>query len=142
MSNEDCTFCSIVSGDLPCSKVAEDERTLAFMDLDPGSEGHLLVIPKRHSPDLFTITPDDLVATTLAAQRIAPAALTALGADGLNLFHCSGSAAWQTVLHFHLHVIPRYRDRSKEKLELMFAPGSPSDPDRLAEQARLLAAEL
>ena len=135
-------FCGIVAGTVSCAKVAEDADTLAFMDIDPGSDGHLLVIPKRHSADLVEIPADDLVATTLAAQRIAEVVLSALGADGVNLLNCSGAEAWQTVFHFHLHVIPRYRDKSKDRLELPFEPGMPADADAIAERARVLAAAL
>lgn len=116
--------------------------TFAFMDIDPGSDGHLVVIPKRHSADLIEISADDLAATTLTAQRIAKVAMSELGADGVNLLNCSGPAAWQTVFHFHLHVIPRYHDRSKDRLELPFEPGMPADAEAIAEHARLLAAKL
>ncbi|MBS2536948.1 HIT family protein [Catenulispora sp. NF23] len=139
---DQCVFCGIVAGTIPCAKVAEDAMTFAFMDIDPGSDGHLVVIPKRHSADLFEISADDLAATTLTAQRIAEVALSELGADGVNLLNCSGPAAWQTVFHFHLHVIPRYHDRSKDRLELPFEPGMPADAEAIAEHARLLAAKL
>lgn len=141
-STDECVFCGIVAGTVPCAKVAEDATTFAFMDIDPGSDGHLLVVPKRHSADLFDIPAADLADTTLAAQRIARATLSALGADGVNLFQCSGVEAWQTVFHFHLHVIPRYRDRRKDRMELPFEPGRPADVDAIAERARVLAASL
>ncbi len=141
-SSDECVFCGIVAGTVPSAKVAEDETTFAFMDIDPGSDGHLLVIPKRHSADLVEIAGEDLAATTLAAQRIAKAVLAELGADGVNLLNCSGTAAWQTVFHFHLHVIPRYRDKSKDRLELPFEPGKPADLDAIAARARVLAAAL
>ena len=141
-STGNCVFCGIVAGRIPCAKVAEDASTLAFMDIDPGSDGHLLVIPKRHSADLVTISEGDLAATTLAAQRISKVAISELGADGVNLLNCSGAAAWQTVFHFHLHVIPRYRDKGKDRLELPFEPGQPTDPETIADRARLLAAAL
>ncbi|WP_182523809.1 HIT family protein [Nocardioides dongkuii] len=141
-SAEQCVFCGIVAGTIPCAKVAEDATTFAFMDIDPGSDGHLLVIPKRHSADLVQIPAEDLTATTLAAQRIAIVALSELGADGVNLLHCSGVAAWQTVFHFHLHVIPRYRDKGKDRLELPFEPGRLADTEAIAERARKLAAAL
>ena len=141
-STGQCVFCEIVAGTVPCAKVAEDATTFAFMDIDPGSDGHLLVIPKRHSAGLIDISADDLAATTLAAQRIAKVALPALGADGVNLLNCSGAEAWQTVFHFHLHVIPRYRDKKKDRLELPFEPGKPADGDAIAERARVLAATL
>lgn len=141
-SSDGCVFCGIVAGTVPCEKVAEDAATIAFMDIDPGADGHLLVIPKRHSADLLDIPADDLAATAVAAQRIARAALPALGADGANLLQCSGGAAWQTVSHFHLHVIPRYLDRSRDRLELPFEPGRPADAGAIAQHARAIAAAL
>lgn len=140
--DENCVFCEIVAGRMPSDTVAEDASTLAFMDIDPGSDGHLVVIPKQHSADLLSVSPDDLAATTLAAQRIAKAMYTHLGADGVNLLNCCGSAAWQTVFHFHLHVIPRYHDTSKDRMELPYEPGMPSDADARARYARLLSAVL
>lgn len=137
-----CVFCEIVAGRLPCDKVAEDATTLAFMDIDPGSDGHLLVIPKAHSADLLSVAPQDLIATTLEAQRIAKAMCTRLGAEGVNLLNCCGAVGWQTVFHFHLHVIPRYRDRSKDRMELPFEPGTPSDADARARYARTLSVAL
>ncbi len=143
-STDHCLFCAIVAGTVPCAKVAEDATTFAFMDIDPGSDGHLLVIPKRHSADLFDISADDLADTMFAAQRISRAVRSALGADGVNLFNCSGMEAWQTVFHFHLHVIPRYQDRdaNNDRLELLYEPGQPVDRDAMAERARVLAAVL
>ncbi|MDQ6641616.1 MAG: HIT domain-containing protein [Actinomycetota bacterium] len=141
-STGQCAFCGIVAGTVPCAKVAEDATTFAFMDSDPGSDGHLLVVPKRHSADLVEISTDDLAATTLAAQRIAIVALSELDADGVNLLNCCGAEAWQTVFHFHLHVIPRYSDKDKDRLELPFEPGIPADADAIAERARVLAASL
>lgn len=141
-STDQCVFCEIVVGNIPCAKVAEDAMTFAFMDIDPGSDGHLLVVPKRHSADLTAISGDDLIAATLAAQRIATVALSELGAEGVNLLNCCGAEAWQTIFHFHWHVIPRYRDRGKDRLTLPFEPGRPSDADAIAERARVLAASL
>lgn len=138
----DCLFCGIIAGTIPSAKVAEDESTYAFMDINPGSHGHLLVIPKRHSADLVEIPPEDLAATTLAAQRIAKVTLSELGADGVNLLNCCGADAWQTVFHFHLHVIPRYRDKSKDRLQLPFEPGVAGDPEVIAAHAKVLAAAL
>ena len=141
-ANDTCVFCEIIAGRIPCDKVAEDGTTLAFMDIDPGADGQLLVIPKQHTTDLLSISPEDLTATTLVAQRIAKAMYTQLGAEGVNLLNCCGTAGWQTVFHFHLHVIPRYRDRSKDRMELPFEPGSPSDADARAQYARLLSTVL
>lgn len=122
-----CLFCGIIAGTVPSVKVAEDETTFAFMDINPGSDGHILVIPNRHSKDLFEIPAEDLTAVTLAAQRIAKAAVAEFGADGVNLLNCCGADAWQTVFHFHLHVIPRYLDKTKDRLVLPWQPGTPGD---------------
>jgi len=108
MAEPDCIFCKIVAGELPATIVDRDERTLAFMDINPATRGHALVIPRAHATDLLHIEPDELAAVTLAAQRLAARAKERLGADGVNVINSCGAAAWQTVFHFHLHVIPRY----------------------------------
>jgi histidine triad (HIT) family protein len=108
MADPDCIFCKIVAGELPASVVAEDERTLAFMDIAPATRGHALVIPRAHSTDLLSIDREDLGAVALAAQRLAGRMKERLGADGVNLLNSCGLAAWQTVFHVHVHVIPRY----------------------------------
>ena len=107
---ENCVFCGIVSGHVPGTKVAEDDLTLTFMDINPAADGHMLVIPKFHSEDLLEIDAEDLTAVTLSAQRVAKAAMSELGADGVNLLNCCKAPAWQTVFHFHLHVVPRHGD--------------------------------
>lgn len=135
---DQCLFCGIVAGDIPSTKVAEDETTYAFMDINPASDGHLLVVPKRHSTDLLDIDPTDLADVTRAAQRIAAVAVKELGADGVNLLNCCGADAWQTVFHFHLHVIPRYTDKSKDRLSLPWQP-TPGDRDTIAAVGSRLA---
>src|SRR5439155_12743309 len=106
----DCLFCKIVAGELPATRINEDERTLAFMDINPWTRGHALVIPKAHSADLGEIGEDDLAAVVAAAKRVAERQRERLGAEGVNLLNSYGAAAWQTVFHFHVHVIPRYAD--------------------------------
>ena len=140
--SDQCLFCAIVADDVPSVKVAEDDTTYAFMDINPGSDGHILVIPKRHSKDLVEISADDLVEVTLAAQRIAKAAVEEFGADGVNLLNCCGADAWQTVFHFHLHVIPRYVDKSKDRLELPWQPGTSGDRATIAALGGRLSATL
>jgi histidine triad (HIT) family protein len=108
MADPDCIFCKIVAGELPANVVDEDERTLAFMDIAPATRGHALVIPRAHSADLLSIDREDLGAVALAAQRLAGRMKERLGAYGVNLLNSCGPAAWQTVFHFHVHVIPRY----------------------------------
>jgi len=122
----ECIFCKIVAGELPAAVVAADERVLAFLDINPATRGHTLVIPRAHVEDIHEIDTDDLAAATALAQRIASRARERLGADGVNLLHSSGSAAWQTVFHFHIHVIPRYLG-DPLRLPWVPAPGAPSD---------------
>lgn len=124
-----CVFCGIVVGRVPSAIVAKDETTVAFMDINPGTDGHLLVIPKRHSADVLDIPADDLVATTLVAQRMARAVVDGLDADGVTLLNCCGKAGWQSVFHFHLHVIPRYDDPAKDSLVEPYEPLQGTDAD-------------
>jgi histidine triad (HIT) family protein len=131
-----CLFCKIVAGDIPSTRVFEDERTIAFMDINPGTRGHLLVIPREHSADLLEIGAEDLAACALAAQRMARLVKERLGADGVNLVNSCGAVAWQTVFHFHIHVIPRY---AGDPLRLPWQP-TPGDRDEIAAAARELGA--
>ncbi len=131
MSDPDCIFCKIVAGELPARIVDEDERTIAFMDIAPATRGHALVIPRAHSRDVLEAAPEDLQAVALAAQRLAGRARERLGADGVNLLNSCGQAAWQTVFHLHIHVIPRYRD---DPLRLPWVP-SEGDPEEIAAAA-------
>jgi histidine triad (HIT) family protein len=104
----DCLFCRIASGEIPAMRVYEDEETLAFMDVNPSTKGHLLVIPRKHAADLHEIAPDQLAACARTAQKLAGWVVERLDADGVNLLNSAGRAANQTIFHFHLHVIPRY----------------------------------
>jgi histidine triad (HIT) family protein len=107
---EDCIFCKIVAGELPAERVQEDEHTVAFMDLNPWTRGHALVIPRNHSKNLYEVPDEDLRHTASAAKRLAERMRDRLGCDGINLLNACEPAAWQTVFHFHIHVIPRYSD--------------------------------
>jgi histidine triad (HIT) family protein len=129
-----CIFCKIVAGELPSQIVAEDERTISFMDIAPATRGHVLVIPREHSADLWEIDPEDLAATVQAAQTLATQARDRLGADGVNLINSCGPLAWQTVFHFHIHVIPRYEG---DPLRLPWVP-APGDLDAIAAVAEEL----
>ena len=132
---EDCIFCKIVAGEIPSEIIQEDEHTVAFMDINPWTRGHALVIPKEHSRNIHEISTDSLAAVMGAAKRLAAKARDNLGADGINLLNSTEPAAWQTVFHFHVHVIPRYED---DPLQL---PGRPQDVEqdelaRIAEELR------
>ncbi len=132
---EDCIFCKIVAGEIPAFVVEQDEQTLTFMDISPATRGHALVIPKQHATDLWQIAPGPLAAVAAAAQRQAVRARDRLGADGVNLINSSGAPAWQTVFHFHMHVIPRY---AGDPLKLPWTPES-GDMDEIAAVVRELS---
>jgi histidine triad (HIT) family protein len=134
MADPNCLFCKIVAGELPATIIAEDERTIAFMDISPATRGHALVIAREHAPDLFAIDPEDLQAVVVTAQRIANLARENLGADGVNLLNSNGPAAWQTVFHFHMHVIPRYEG---DPLRLPWTPAAGDMDDVRAAAAEL-----
>jgi histidine triad (HIT) family protein len=127
-------FSKIISGELPGQIVAEDERTVSFMDISPATRGHALVVPRQHVRDLLEIGRDDLEAVALGAQRLAGRARDRLHADGVNLLNSCGRAAWQTVFHFHVHVIPRYED---DPLRLPWVP-APGSPEEIAAAAAAL----
>ncbi len=130
----DCIFCKIVAGDLPAEVIDEGARTLTFMDIAPATDGHALVIPKAHATDLLQISPEDLQAVIVAAQIQARRAKERLGADGINLINSCGAAAWQTVFHLHVHVIPRYAD---DPLKLPWVPVA-GDAETIAVTAQRL----
>ena len=104
---EDCIFCKIVQGEIPCFKVYEDEKILAFEDINPISEGHTLIVPKRHAQDLWEIPAEDLTAIHLASQKIIRAIKKALNPTGVALLQLNGRGANQVVMHYHLHLMPR-----------------------------------
>ena len=131
---DDCLFCGIVAGSIPSETIDSDERTVAFMDINPATAGHALVVPRKHSADLLEIGEEDLTAVNLAAQRLAKRMKDVLGADGINLINACGAAAWQTVFHFHIHVVPRYED---DPLKLPWIP-EPGDSDEIAAVAAKL----
>jgi histidine triad (HIT) family protein len=134
MGEQDCIFCKIMAGELPATIVAEDERTVAFMDINPAARGHALVVPRRHTTDLLSIEPEELAAVMAATQRLAARAKERLKADGINVLNSCGAVAWQTVFHFHLHVIPRYQG---DPLRLPWLP-APGDPAEIAAAAAAL----
>jgi histidine triad (HIT) family protein len=130
----DCIFCKIIAGELPGEIIEQDDKTVAFMDINPGTRGHLLVVPREHARDLLEIGEEDLAATIATAKRMAQRVHDRLGADGVNLLNSRGSAAWQTVFHFHIHVIPRY---DGDPLRLPWRP-APGDMDEIAAVASRL----
>jgi histidine triad (HIT) family protein len=134
VSDPNCIFCKIVAGELSGTIVDHDERTIAFMDIAPATRGHALVIPREHSPDLLGIGAGDLEAVALASQRLAGRMKQRLGADGVNLLNACGAVAFQTVFHFHMHVIPRYEG---DAVRLPWVPEA-GDPQEIAAAAQEL----
>jgi histidine triad (HIT) family protein len=106
---ENCIFCKIVRGELPSYKVYEDEKVLAFLDIRPVNAGHTLVVPKKHSTNIFDIAPEDWQAVTEAVRKVAIGIERALKADGVNIGMNNREHAGQVVHHPHVHVIPRYK---------------------------------
>lgn len=106
----DCIFCKIISGEIPAIEVLDEDLVLAFMDINPSSRGHLLVVPKQHAENIFEISEGDLAAVTSAVRRCAKAAKEALKAEGVTILQLNGRASDQIVPHLHIHVIPRWEN--------------------------------
>lgn len=116
---ENCIFCQIANGSIPCYKLFEDADVLAFLDVNPATHGHALVIPKKHYENLLS-APQEVVHKVMdVAQRIGQIDVELLGAKGVNILTNCYEAAGQTVLHFHVHVIPRYGKDDCFKLEMI-----------------------
>ena len=137
MSHRDCIFCAIVAGTAPSHRVYEDDSVLSFMDIFPVSDGHLLVIPKRHYETLLDADEASMLAVMSASRRIAHALKAVLRPDGIGVHQLNGAAAGQTVFHYHMHLIPRNHGDP-----IAFHGRTPGDPRRLAEIAKKVAAAL
>lgn len=133
-----CIFCKIVAGNILSFKLFEDDETLAFMDINPANDGHCLVIPKAHFPTVFAIAPEAFAAAGRTVIKVANAVNRALAPDGINLLQANGAGAAQSVLHFHIHILPRRRD---DGLTINWVP-KPGDRARIAEIAERIRAEL
>ena len=106
-TDSECTFCKIIAGEIPSETVFENEHVLAFMDIQPTSKGHTLVIPKDHSADLLSTEPDALAHVVAVLPTIAAAAVKAVGSAGFNILQSNGACAGQAVGHIHFHIVPR-----------------------------------
>lgn len=134
-TNDQCIFCAIAERTASAEVVQADDHTIAFLDIAPATRGHTLVIPRKHSQDVFEIDSEDIQRVAAMAKDVASRMPAALGCDGVNLLNSSGSAAWQTVHHFHMHVIPRY---DNDPLKLPWTPGALGTEDlpQIAESLR------
>lgn len=106
----DCIFCKIIAGHIPCVKVYEDDQTLAFMDINPRSDGHCLIVPKTHAPTFFDIQERDLMAVMATAKKVAMAIKETMAPDGMIVYQLNGRVALQIVDHYHLHLVPRWEN--------------------------------
>jgi histidine triad (HIT) family protein len=116
----ECIFCKIVAGEIPSHKVYEDERTLAFLDINPAARGHTLVIPKEHAADIYGLSSDAVAAAARTTQAVARILQHVVQPDGLNIVQNNGSAAGQVVMHYHVHLVPR---RDGDRAFRLWRPG-------------------
>jgi histidine triad (HIT) family protein len=130
-------FAKILRGELPCYKVYEDDKTLAFLDIMPRAPGHVLVLPKAPVRNILDIAPDDLAHVIKVAQKIAKVSVEAFGADGITIQQFNEGAGGQVVFHLHVHVIPR-----KTGVAMKPPASEKAAPEVLADQAKQLAAAL
>ncbi len=134
-SDASCVFCKIVAGQIPCFKLFEDDKTLAFMDINPAHDGHCLVVTKDHYPTVFEISDEAFVAVARSVRKVARAVNMAISPEGLNLVQANGEGAQQSVKHFHIHVLPR-KLGDELKLDWGVKPGDRDVIAALAEQIR------
>jgi len=131
----DCVFCKIRDGQIPSTKIYEDERTLCIMDINPLNAGHCLVFTKAHAATIYEAEVVDLQAAVATAQRVAAAQRRALKPDGLNMLQANGPAAFQSVPHFHLHLIPRWTNDGKG-FDWTLVPGDRDQIQKAGEKIR------
>ena len=130
----DCVFCAIAAGEIPSFKMSEDELVLAYLDINPFSKGHTLVIPKEHSSGLLDTSDETLAALIARVKKIAGHLKSALPCDGFNILQNNGEAAGQTVMHIHFHIVPRY---GMEPVEFVSRKGDMDELKSLAGRIRM-----
>ena len=132
-----CVFCAIVAGRAPAHRLLEDEHTVSFLNIAPATPGHALVVPRRHAAGLWDVEDEEHARVARMASRVARLLRRTLDPAGVNLVHATGEAAWQSVFHFHVHVVPRYRS---DELQVMWRRETPVPDEELAAlRLRLLA---
>jgi len=129
-----CVFCAIAAGEIPCFKVYEDDLVLAYLDINPFSKGHTLVIPKAHTAGLLDTSDETLAAIVSRVKKVAAHIQKALPCDGFNILQNNGAAAGQTVMHVHFHIVPRY---GTEPIVFENRKGDRNELKALAERIRL-----
>ncbi len=134
MKKDDCIFCKIAAGEIPSRKIYEDKDLIAIMDLNPTSKGHSLIIPKEHCTNIYDIDEDIAAKVMKTAKKLATKMTVALNCDGFNLLQNNGETAGQTMFHFHMHLIPRYKDADNNMLKFTSVSFSDEEMDSIREQ--------
>ena len=123
----ECIFCKVIAGEIPSEVVDTDDHTLTVMDINPATRGHVVVMTRTHADNLLELSDEDLMAAMTTVRHVVHRMRDTLNPDGFNILHNIGEAAWQSIHHFHIHVIPRYKG---DPLQLPWIPG-PADPEEL-----------
>lgn len=134
MKKDDCIFCKIAAGEIPSRKIYEDKDLIAIMDLSPTSKGHSLIIPKEHCTNIYDIDEDIAAKVMKTAKKLATKMTVALNCDGFNLLQNNGETAGQTMFHFHMHLIPRYKDADNNMLKFTSVSFSDEEMDSIRDQ--------
>lgn len=134
MKKDDCIFCKIAAGEIPSRKIYEDKDLIAIMDLNPTSKGHSLIIPKEHCTNIYDIDEDIATKVMKTAKKLATKMTVALNCDGFNLLQNNGETAGQTMFHFHMHLIPRYKDADNNMLKFTSVSFSDEEMDAIRDQ--------
>ncbi len=132
----ECIFCKIIAGEIPAVKVLDEELVLAFMDINPSSQGHMLVAPKRHAENIFEISEGDLAAVINGVKRCANAVKEALKAEGITVLQLNGRASGQIVPHLHLHIIPRWENDGLSISSWEMKPGDMEEIKDIAQRVK------
>ena len=134
MKKDDCIFCKIAAGEIPSRKIYEDSDLIAIMDLNPTSKGHSLIIPKEHCTNIYDIDEDIAAKVMKTAKKLATKMTVALNCDGFNLLQNNGETAGQTMFHFHMHLIPRYKDADNNMLKFTSVSFRDEEMDAIRDQ--------
>ena len=134
MKKDDCIFCKIAAGEIPSRKIYEDSDLIAIMDLNPTSKGHSLIIPKEHCTNIYDIDEDIAAKVMKTAKKLATKMTVALNCDGFNLLQNNGETAGQTMFHFHMHLIPRYKDADNNMLKFTSVSFSDEEMEAIRDQ--------
>ena len=132
----ECIFCKIIDGEIPAVKVLDEERVLAFMDINPSNKGHMLVVPKNHAENIFEIPESDLAALGKAVKRCATAVKTAVNAEGITILQLNGKASDQIVPHLHVHIIPRWKNDGLPISNWEMNPGDMEEINNIAQKIK------